>query len=118
MRLFGVKGEIMIWRSDQGFQGRLLLDQPNLTDSPTRPDNETRILAGDRLIEGSKEGFSRVATAAGTQQAVPLECTDQDFKGGRWPLRLNVRHYFEGDEESGTVRVAASRLVHVFKEVR
>lgn len=119
MRLFGEKGEIMLWRSDEEFQGRRLVDEPHQpVDSPTRPDDETRILMGDRLLEGPKQGFSRVTTAAGTQQAVPLECTERDFKSGHWPLRVRVRHYFEHEPQTGAVRVAASRLVHVFREVR
>jgi len=119
MRLFGEKGEIMLWRSDEEFLGRRLVDEPyQPMDWPTRPEEETRILMGYRLLEGPKQGFSRVTTAEGTQHAVPLECTEKDFTGGRWPLRLRVRHYFEQDPQTGAVRVAASRLVHVFKEVR
>ena len=119
LRLFGKQGEILIWRTEEGFQGRHLGDEHNPHEaSPARPDDEVRILLGDRLVDSPKDGFTRVATAAGTQQAVPLECSDTDFKGGRWPLRLKVRHYFESDPETGTVRVAATRLVDVFKEVR
>ncbi|SHF33579.1 CRISPR-associated protein, TIGR03984 family [Desulfacinum infernum DSM 9756] len=119
LRLFGKQGEILIWRIEEGFRGRRLVDAPNPDEtSPARPDEEVRILLGDRLVEGPRDGFSRVATAAGTQQAVALECTDTDFKGGRWPLRLRVRHYFDQDPETGAVRVTATRLVDVFKEVR
>ncbi len=119
MRLFGKREEIMIWRSEEEFLGRRLVDEPQQSeDSPLRPHDETRILSGDRLLEGPKDGFSRVKTAAGTQQAVPLECTESDFKDGWWPLRLSVRHYFEQEPHTGAVRVAASRLVHLFKEVR
>lgn len=117
MRLFGKEGELLVWRSDEGFQGRILRDKagtPN--DSPTRPHDEVRILVGDRLVEGPRDGFSRVGTASGIQQAIPLECTERDFAGGRWPLRLKVRHYFGADRETGVVRVAASRLVVVYKE--
>lgn len=121
MRLFGKEKEVLIWRSEAGFSGRCLSDEtgnPEGGDSPTRPDDETRILLGDRLVDGPKGSFSRTGTASGREQAVPLECTEQDFTGGRQPLRLLVRHYFEQDAETGAVRVAASRLVDVFKEVR
>ena len=118
-RLFGEKEEIMIWRAGGGFAGRRLADAPERgTEEATRPDDEIRILAGDRLIDGPKYGFSRLATAAGTQQAVPLECAEADFRSGRWPFRLKVRHYFEKNSTTGVVRVGASRLVDVFKEVR
>ncbi|NLI82935.1 MAG: hypothetical protein GX443_14775 [Deltaproteobacteria bacterium] len=121
MRLFGKGKEVLIWRSEAEFSGRCLSDDagdPKGGDSPTRPDDETRILLGDRLLAGPKDGFSRVGTASGREQAVPLECTEQDFTGGRQPLRVRVRHYFEQDSQTGAVRVAASRLVDIFKEVR
>lgn len=119
MRLFGPGGEILIWRDEEGFLGRRLVDAAEQDGkSPARPDYEVRILLGDRLMDGPKDGFTRVATATGIQQAVPLECTERDFAGGRWPLRLRVRHYFEQNAETGAVRVAATRLVDVFKEVR
>jgi len=117
IRLFGSEREIMIWRTENGFSGRCLIDkQEQDNNDPCRPDNETRILLGDRVLEPSKEGFTRVGTARGLQQAVPIECIDKDFADGRWPLRLKMRHYFEQDDETGAVRVAASRLVNIFKE--
>lgn len=121
MRLFGKEKEVLIWRTETGFSGRCLSDEardPQRRGAPTRPDEEMRILLGDRLVAGPKDGFSRVGTTSGREQAVPLECTEQDFIGGRQPLRLLVRHYFEQDSQTGAVRVAASRLVDVFKEVR
>jgi len=121
MRLFGPDEEIMVWWAEEGFLGRRLIDEPKRNrDTQTRftePYDEIRIMLGDRLMDGPKEGFTRVMTADGRQQAVPLECTDDDFKDARWPLRLKVRHYFEQDPETGVVRVAASRLVNIFKEV-
>jgi len=119
MRLFGPEEEVLIWHVRKGFSGRRLLDeQTKDQNSPTKPDDETRILLGDRLVDGAKEGFTRVSTASGMEQAVPLQCERLDFMDGRQPLRLKVRQYFEQDAQTGAVRVAASRLVHVFKEVR
>ena len=119
MRLFGPEEEVLIWHARKGFSGRRLLDEQTQDQkSPTKPDDETRILLGDRLVDDAKEGFTRVSTASGMEQAVPLECEDGDFTGGRQPLRLKVRQYFEQDAQTGAVRVAASRLVHVYKEVR
>jgi CRISPR-associated protein (TIGR03984 family) len=117
IRLFGSEREILIWRTENGFSGRCLFDKPEQDNSdPCRPDNEIRVLLGDRVLELSKEGFTCVGTARGLQQVVPLECIDKDFADGRWPLRLKMRHYFERDDETGAVRVAASRLVKIFKE--
>jgi len=119
VRLFGERGEILIWRTDKGFQGRHLTDRLKQNGkSPDWPDDEVRILLGDRLMGGPKDGFTRVGAASGMQQAVPLICRNEDFARGRWPLRLRVRHYFEQDPQTGAVRVAATRLVDIFKEVR
>jgi hypothetical protein len=45
-----------------------------------------------------------------------------DFVSGKHrgvsPFRLTVRHYLEQDDEDGSVRIAASRLVDFFKEPR
>lgn len=115
IRLFGSEREILIWRTENGFSGRCLIDKQELDNNgPFRPDNETRILLGDRVLEPSKDGFTRVGTARGLQQAVPLECAEKDFTGAHWPLRLKMRHYFEQEDETGAVRVAASRLVNIF----
>jgi len=123
LRLFCEKCEILIWRTDKGFSGRCLTDngEPDKND-PCRPDTETRILLGDRMLPDSNQkrqnpasGFTCVATARGLQQAVPVVCTKEDFSEGRWPLRLGLKNYFEQDEETGVVRVAASRLVNVKK---
>jgi len=117
IRLFGLEREILIWRTENDFSGRCLIDKEERDNNDScLPDNETRILLGDRVLDALKEGFTCVGTARGLRQAVPLECTDKDFAGGRWPLRVQMRHYFEQDDETGAVRVAASRLVTIFKE--
>jgi len=117
LRLFGPEREILIWRIDRElFSGRCLADQgaPDNTDL-CRPDNQIRILLGNKYrdVQG---GFTHVCTERGTQQAVPLECTKDDFSGDRSPLRLKVRHYFQEEAATGVIRVAASRLVDVFKK--
>jgi len=117
LRLFGEKKEILMWKNDGVLAGRLIDDKEDVKDDyPTKPHVEDRILLGDRLRAGPKGGFSLVGSADGKQQTVPIECSEQDFRNGRWPLRLRVRHYFEQDPNTGVVRVAAGRLVSVFKE--
>ena len=117
VRLFGPKKEIFIWSHDEGLKGRLLEDDLiEKKGSCVTPDDEVRILLGNRLIEGPRDGLSRVGTGNGREQVVPLECSQDDFSGGRWPLRLKVRHYFKTDEDTGAVYVAATRLVDVYKE--
>lgn len=118
IRLFGLEREILIWRTESGFSGRSMVDKPGQKkNDPCRPDDEIRILLGDQVMATTKDGFTRVRTKSGMEQAIPLVCTDKDYAEGRMPCLL-MRHYFEQDEETGVVRVAASRLVNVFKEVK
>jgi CRISPR-associated protein (TIGR03984 family) len=118
LRIFGPVSEILIWRADEALKGRQLMDEQKTTpSSPMCPVYEDRILVGNQQIE-TKDGFTRIRTSAGAEQAVPLECKNDDFKNARWPLRLKVRHYFEQNEKTGAVRISVSRLVNVFKEVQ
>jgi len=110
LRLFGREFEILIWRQGRSFGGRTLRDHPWGQDY-LRPIDESRILLGDRLLEGPKGGFSRVGSPTGTEQVVPVEVSEDAFQKSSWPLRLHVRHYLEPDEETGAVRIAATRLV-------
>jgi len=124
LRLFGGRGELLLWR-DEGedqpaFRGRWLVDVPSegraRDDDPCRPACEERILLGNQQL-GSSGGFTRVGDGTGREQAVPLDGPAGDFgtrEQPKMPLRFAVRHYFETDEETGAVRVAASRLVDVF----
>ena len=119
IRLFGIEREILIWWTENGFLGRILIDKPGQeNNAPCLPDDEIRILLGDRVLETTKEGFTRVRTNSGMEQVIPLECADKDCIKKYWPFRLKMRHYFAQDDETGAVRVAASRLVKVFKEVQ
>lgn len=125
LRLFGRHGELLLWRDDQehqpAFRGRWLIDVADKShhdeNDPCRPHREDRVLLGNQYLE-TRGGFTRVGDGTGREQAVPLECQEADFDAGdqrRMPLRLSVCHYFETDDETGAVRVAATRLVHVFK---
>lgn len=118
IRLFGLEREILIWRTESGFSARSMVDKPGQKQNdPCRPDDEIRILLGDQVLETTKDGFTRVRTKSGMEQAIPLEYADKDCTDGHWPFHLKMRHYFEEDQKTGVVRVAASRLVNVFKEV-
>jgi hypothetical protein len=75
--------------------------------------DESRIVLGDRLLEAPKGGFTRVGSATGAEQVVPDELSDEVFQKSLWPLRLHVRHYLESDDETGAVRIAATRLVEL-----
>ena len=122
LRLFGKEREVLIWRAENGFQGRILMDV-EASDVPKDllPMREDQILVGDRLLDGPCDGFSLVGEAGGARHAVPIDCKEGDFKKHEkirerpdWPLRLAVKHYLTQDEETGTVRIAVSRLVEVY----
>jgi len=116
LRLFGGAGELLVWRTHErgAFGGRLATDVP-MGDSADvyKPLNETFILEGTRVApNGGGSGFTAIASAAARTQVVPLALSEPDFSGGQYAAGLDVRHYLE-DTESGSVRIAASRLVCV-----
>jgi CRISPR-associated protein (TIGR03984 family) len=116
VRLFGLLREVLIWKADGGWLGRELADTETLAGEPLRPEEQEYVLLGDRVLSPAKEGFTLVGDGRGSRHAVPLACDEGQFGQDperRWPLRLQVRHYFAADPRSGVVRVAASRLVHV-----
>jgi len=113
-RIFGPQAEILVWRAEEAFRGRFLKDEKE--KEPYTPLEETRVLVGNRLLEEARGGFSWIGSPEGREQVVPMECSFEDFKDGRWPLRLLLKHYFVQDEKTGGLRVAVSRLVDVYKE--
>jgi CRISPR-associated protein (TIGR03984 family) len=116
LRLFGLFREILIWKSEGGWQGRELTDTEAATEELLRPEEQEYVLLGDRLLSPARDGFTLVGDGRGSRHAVPLACDEAQFSRDperRWPLRLQVRHYFAVEPRSGVVRVAASRLVHV-----
>ena len=119
LRVFGSEREVLVWRTEGGFTGRVLIEGSGTVRQELQPKEEKHILVGDRLLAGPVDGFSLVGDARGSRHAVPLLCEEKDFKDGnrtRWPLRLTVRHYFTQNEDTGVVQIAASRLVKVMKE--
>jgi CRISPR-associated protein (TIGR03984 family) len=117
LRIFGEPGEILIWRSDAALHGRVLRDTeppPDQLDEsdPLRPDDESRILRGDLVPTAYENGFSRIADrGTGSEQVLPAVVTPDGLRARR--ARLGVRHYFQQDTESGTVRIAVTRLVNL-----
>jgi len=113
LRLFGDGGEVLIWRSDVGLQGRLLEDaegdHPRDETDPLRPSDEIRILRGDRIRAGTGDGFTRVTDATGAEQVLPAALDEAQLRQHK--VRLHVRHYWVQNEDDGTVRIAVTRLV-------
>jgi CRISPR-associated protein (TIGR03984 family) len=110
VRLFWPAGEVLIWRGESGLRGRLLRDDDKgKHPSALRPDDEDRLLRVGRDCYG-RDGFVRVRDGTGAEQALPL--LDSESVA---PDRLRVRHYFEQDDETGAVRVVATRLVKLVR---
>lgn len=110
MRIFSRLAEVLIWRAESGFCGRVLrdLDQQDADEVPDRPHDELRLLVTGQDIN-VRDGFTRVRDGNGAEQVLPITMDDRSV---RWP-RLRVRHYFARDRRTGAVRVAASRFVEV-----
>jgi CRISPR-associated protein (TIGR03984 family) len=108
LRAFSAIAEVLLWRTDDGFCGRVLRDSVP-KDASCSPHDEERLLLSGRVGE-DKDGFTRVGDGAGAEQALPLRIMEGSSHS--WP-RLRVRHYFARDEETGSVRVVATRLVEV-----
>jgi CRISPR-associated protein (TIGR03984 family) len=103
-RVFGPGGEILIWRTDEGFAARLLVDgQPDLE---TLPD-ERHLLwhLGNPVKVDPEAGFALLQEGQQGQRHAPPVIP----KGRRRPA-LVVRHYVDYDEQ-GQAFIALSRLV-------
>lgn len=115
-RIFGEAGEVLLWRSQNTWKHRFI-GNPSCEYIP-----ENQMLWGThkaRKKDGSEfeesQGFTLVEDGSeGLRHAVPL--VNIPFSSDRsklmHPLRLNVRHYIDYDEE-GVARIYLSRLVNV-----
>lgn len=101
-RVFGEAGELLIWRTDKGFTGRLI------ADGPTPPDDayeETQLLWGVvKETRPDKDFTLLVEGQQGQCHAAPVALTYPQRAG------LKVRHYvaYDGQDQA---YVALSRLV-------
>jgi CRISPR-associated protein (TIGR03984 family) len=101
-RLFGPAGELFLWRDDDRFRVRRIMD------GEKTPDNalplEKYWLWGTQAI-GSAGGFKLLEDGAqGLHHAPPISALGEGQR-----LALLVRHYLAYDAE-GRTRIAASRL--------
>ena len=105
LRLFGPAGEIFLWRTEDGFATRPLLDG----SSPSREViDDLQLLWGRAKDAGS--GFTCMEEGErGLRHAPPL-----DIPNGKRACIL-VRHYLDHDEEGQTF-IAYSRLVDLKTE--
>jgi len=98
-RVFGPAGEVLVWRSDNGFDGRRIMDGESL---PAGAFHEQHLLWGGRVA--GNESFTVLEEGSqGQVHAVPLPVP------GRQRAALTVRHYAETDRQ-GQAAVVLSRL--------
>jgi CRISPR-associated protein (TIGR03984 family) len=112
LRLFGTTSEVLIWRTTQGLRGRMLRDADASTGKGSEalaPLVEHRLVLGDHVVASCAHDFTRVGDRTGAEQVLPIVVTDKQLRAGH--VRLQVRHHFELDAETGAARVAATRLV-------
>lgn len=104
-RVFGQKGEVLLWRTGETWRSRLVQDNPEVDKIPER-----QILWG---THGEKRGnFTLLWDGSqGLKHAVPfneIELGDRNKLIN--PVRLLVHHYIDYDD-SGVARIHLSRLV-------
>ncbi|NEQ36903.1 MAG: TIGR03984 family CRISPR-associated protein [Okeania sp. SIO3I5] len=106
-RIFGEKGEVLLWQTDRGWYARLIQDNSNFEYIP-----EEQILWGTKK-DKELNGFTFLTDGSeGLKHAVPL--TGITFKNDSEnlyrPLRLLIHHYIDYDD-SGIAKIVLSRLV-------
>lgn len=103
-RLFGEKGELLIWKGDNAWHARILKDGEG-TDKEYY--DESQLLWGTE-VEKSHDGFVLLHHGSeGLRHAPPFISED-----AKLPLKLNIRHYINYDPE-GQAYVDFSRLISV-----
>lgn len=114
LRLFGEGGEVLIWRTDAGLQGRVLREASPTADrsdevNPHRPSDESRVLRGTRVVADCDHAFTHIGDGTGAEQVLPLAANNEQLRDAK--VRLDVRHYYEVDGGTGVIRIAVTRLV-------
>lgn len=109
-RLFGPAGELLLWRSDDGWRARFVADRGESTDDFV---DEDQILWGD-TVEKTQDGFTLVCEGSqGMRHAVPIAVTADQLKQHK--LCLRVRHYIT-ENDDGEASITLSRLVQLLPE--
>jgi CRISPR-associated protein (TIGR03984 family) len=110
-RIFGKNAEVMLWKVGDNWKARLIKDDNN----PEYLPDEEQILWGTQS-EGEINGFTLVSDGSqGLKHAVPLSNIrfSQDKKNLHRPIRLDVRHYIDYDNDSGVAKIFLSRLINL-----
>jgi CRISPR-associated protein (TIGR03984 family) len=109
-RIFGKKAEVMLWRERDGWQARVIQDDPE-ADCII----EKQMLWGNQ-IEKTGQGFTLLTDGQqGLRHAVPITEISVDPKNSKSPPRLvylHVKHYVDYDT-AGIAFIRWSRLFNV-----
>jgi CRISPR-associated protein (TIGR03984 family) len=115
-RLFGDEAELLLWRDGDGDLRARLIREAQAGETPTWTEafDEAQLLWGTTSMSLA-DGFTLLTDGVvGLRHAVPIVVTGQAEEPYRL-ARLIVRNYLKEDE-TGFVRVVASRLVKVEQE--
>ena len=113
VRLFGEDGELLLWRTDNGFAARLLLDGQGT--KMVECFEEPYLLWGT-YVEEAKDGFSKLCQGAqGLRHTPPVHMRATDDGKLQDRVAVMVRHYLAYDED-GQAYVNTSRLVRAFQK--
>lgn len=99
LRFVGAQSEVLIWKGGDGLVGRILSDRSDELAPHLQPWDESRHLLGNP--KRNVGDFILYVDGGGAQHMAPYT----------FPKEFLVRHYFEEDQDTGAVRVAASRWV-------
>jgi CRISPR-associated protein (TIGR03984 family) len=116
-RLFSENAELLLWRDgDLQWNARLIQDNAAAEETQWREAiDEMHILWGTKA-ERRNDDFALMSDGSqGLRHIVPIGINGNYDERSR-PLRLHVRHYLSEDEETGFVRIVASRLLDLTVE--
>jgi CRISPR-associated protein (TIGR03984 family) len=114
-RIFGKDGEVLLWKTNNTWNARFLID----------PLNQERIIEERQLLWGTHgkkrepEGFTCLKDGSqGLKHAVPFTEVELENDGKlTQPVRLVVHHFIDYDDD-GLARIALSRLVDLTTETK
>jgi hypothetical protein len=100
IRFFGPCAELLIWRTENGLKGRLLIDESigEKQNDPLFPMLESRYLRGSAV---KTHEFVHYIDDGGLEQMAPASLNG----------KLYVKHYFIEENETGAVKIFISRLL-------
>jgi CRISPR-associated protein (TIGR03984 family) len=112
-RIFGKDGEVLLWRTNNTWKARFLID----------PSDKEHIIVERQLLWGTHgkkrelEGFTCLKDGSqGLKHAVPFTEIELDEDGKLIrPVRLVVHHFIDYDDD-GLARIVLSRLVDLSTE--